>query len=400
MAAADGARIAWPAVEIRHLTSDDLDAVLDSRRRAFGPLSGDGAQMWRKLVTPMLPEGRYLGAFDGTRLVGTARINPYVQWWHGRPQSMGGVAGVTVAPEDRGRGVGRTLMDAVIERCTQLGHAVSALYPATTPLYRSAGYEHAGVLQRITLPAEALRTVGDPGGVVKLRRMGPSDAAELVALIGRVHAATRASGPLTFDERTWRLWLEDDDDFCYLAEDGFVVYRWNDGDIEVDNLLAESEATARALWSMVGSASSVAKSVTACLDPADPVLWMLRERSKDEVTQTRWMFRLIDLPAAVGGRGFPAGLSVEIPVEVTDSRRAGNTGAWLLRVDGGSGSATRRDTAPGESTRLTIGGMSALFAGVPTATLRRAGLLTGGSPEADDALDAAFGCAAYMIDYF
>ncbi|GIH63024.1 GNAT family N-acetyltransferase [Microbispora siamensis] len=395
-------------MEIRHLTSDDLDAALDNRRRAFGPLSGGAAETWRKLVSPMLPEGRYLGAFDGSRLLGTARVNPYVQWWHGRPQSMGGVASVTVAPEDRGRGVGRALMDAAIERCAELGHAVSALYPATTPLYRSAGYEHAGVLQRVTLPSEALRTLGGPGGAagaVKLRRMGPADAAELVALIGRVHAATRASGPLCFDERTWRLWLEDDDDFCYLAEDGFVVYRWSDGNIEVDNLLAGSEATARALWSMVGSASSVAKSVTACVDPADPVLWMLRERSKDEVTQTRWMFRLIDLPAAVEGRGFPAGVRVETPVEVTDSRRPGNTGAWLLRVDGGSGSVTRRDAASGEgahgdATRLTIGGMSALFAGVPTATLRRAGLLTGGSPDADDALDAAFGCSAYMIDYF
>ncbi|MEU8177804.1 GNAT family N-acetyltransferase [Microbispora hainanensis] len=418
-------------MDIRHLTSDDLDAVLDNRRRAFGPLSGGGAETWRKLVSPMLPEGRYLGAFDGPRLVGTARINPYVQWWHGRPLSMGGVAGVTVAPEDRGRGVGRALAHAAIERCAELGHAVSALYPATTPVYRSAGYEHAGVLQRITVPAEALRTLGGPGGpggaagAVKLRRMGPADAAEVVALIGRVHAAARASGPLCFDERTWRLWLEDDDDFCYLAEDGFVVYRWSDGDIEVDNLLAGSEATARALWSLVGSSSTVAKSVKAFVDPADPVLWMLRERSKDEASQTRWMFRLIDLPAAVEGRGFPAGVRAEIPVEVTDPLRPGNTGAWLLRVDGGAGSVTRRDApggdraggdssggdssggdssggdrAGGDATRLTIGGMSALFAGVPTATLRRAGLLNGGSPDTDDALDAAFGCTAYMIDYF
>ena len=400
MASATGARIVWPAVEIRDLTSDDLDAVLDSRRRAFGPLSGDSVRTWRELVSPMLPEGRYLGAFDGTRLLGAARINPYVQWWHGRPQPMGGVAGVTVAPEDRGRGVGRALMEAVIERCAALGQAVSALYPATTPLYRSVGYEHAGVFQRITVPTEALRTVGDPGGAVKLRRMGPSDAAELVALIARVYAASRASGPLCMDERTWRLWLEDEDDFCYLAEDGFVVYRWRNGDIEVDNLVAGSEATARTLWSMVGSASSVAKSMTACVGPDDPMLWMLRERSKDEVAHTRWMFRLVDLPAAVEGRGFPAGVTVEVPVEVTDSRRPGNTGAWLLRVDGGSGAATRRDAASGESARLSIGGMSALFAGVSTATLRRAGLLAGGSPEADDALDSAFGCAAYMIDYF
>lgn len=386
-------------MDIRDLTSDDLDAVLDNRKRAFGPLSGADAETWRTLVSPMLPEGRYLGAFDGPRLVGTARINPYDQWWHGRPLSMGGVAGVTVAPEDRGRGVGRLLMRAAIERCAALGHAVSALYPATTPLYRSTGYEHAGALTRVTLPTEALRTLGEPAGAVKLRRMGPADAAEVRAVIGRVYAATRASGPLCFDERTWRLWLGEEDDFCYLAEDGFVLYRWSGGDIEVDNLVAGSEATARALWSMVGSASTIAKSVRACVGPDEPMLWMLRERSRDEVTQTRWMFRLIDLPAAIGGRGFSAAVALDTVIEVSDPLRPGNDGAWRLRVGGGSGSATRTDDAAGAS-RFTIGGLSALFAGVPAATLRRTGGLTGGSPDADDALDAAFNCAAYMIDYF
>ncbi|MEU8198107.1 GNAT family N-acetyltransferase [Microbispora amethystogenes] len=454
-------------MDIRDLTVGDLDAALDIRRRAFGPLSAEGARTWRDLVSPMLPEGRYLGAFDGPRLVGAARINPYVQWWHGRPLSMGGVASVTVAPEDRGRGVGRALMEAAVERCAALGHVVSALYPATTPLYRSVGYEHAGGMTRITLPAEALRTLGstgghggfgepgasrgpggsgghggDPavsgghsghggrggepdasgghGGAPGLRRAGPDDAAEVVALIGRLHAATRASGPMSYDERTWRLWLADEDDYCYLAGDGFVLYRWSDGDIEVDNLVAGSEATARALWSLVGSASSVAKSVHACVDPADPVLWLLRERSDDDVTVRRWMLRLIDLPAAVAERGFPAGVALETVVEVTDRLRPGNTGSWTLRVAGGSGSVTRSALAsrtapgagpgtepstgpgsgPGEATRLTIGGASALFAGVPTATLRRSGRLTGGSPETDDALDAAFACAAYMIDAF
>ncbi|GLW20001.1 hypothetical protein Mame01_00440 [Microbispora amethystogenes] len=418
-------------MEIRDLTAADLDAVLDDRRRAFGPLSAEGERTWRELVAPMLPEGRYLGAFDGPRLVGAARINPYLQWWHGRPLSMGGVSSVTVAPEDRGRGVGRALVEAAVDRCAALGHVVSALYPATTPLYRSVGYEHAGGMTRITLPAEALRTLGrtsghgstggqdgsgGQGGAAGLRRAGPGDAAELVALIGGLHAATRASGPLCYDERTWRLWLADEDDYCYLAGDGFVVYRWSDGDIEVDNLVAGSEATARALWSLVGSASSVAKSVHACVDPADPVLWLLRERSDDDVTVRRWMLRLIDLPAAVAGRGFPAGVSMETVVEVTDLRRPGNSGAWTLSVAGGSGSVTpsrtppgtgpgagsgmEPGTGPGEATRLTIGGASALFAGVPTATLRRSGRLTGGSPEIDDALDAAFACAAYMIDSF
>ncbi|MEV7970916.1 GNAT family N-acetyltransferase [Sphaerisporangium sp. NPDC088356] len=388
-------------MEIRDVTPDDLDAVLDSRKRAFGPLPASSLAPWRAMVTPSLAEGRYLGVFDGVRLIGTSRINRYDQWWHGRPLSMGGVASVTVAPEERGRGVGRFLMLATLERCAELGHVASALYPATTPLYRSLGWEHAGARNRITLPAEALRTLSARDGGVKLRRMGPDDAPELRSVLDRVYASTRASGPLGWEERIARLWLSDEDDFAYLADDGFVLYRWSDGDIDVDNLVAGSEATARALWSLVGTASSMATTVTASVEPDDPVLWLLRERSYDSVKQTRWMFRLVDLAAAVGLRGYPAGVSAEIVLQVDDPQRPANSGAWHLAISSGAGAATADPALPGGNTpRLTIGGMSALFAGVPTSTLRRAGLLTGGTPGADDVLDTAFAARPYMIDYF
>ncbi|GLX01941.1 GNAT family N-acetyltransferase [Microtetraspora sp. NBRC 16547] len=387
-------------MDIRDLTADDLDAVLDIRKRAFGPISSGNADIWRQMVGPLLSEGRYIGVLDGPRLVATSRINAYTQWWHGRPLSMGGVAGVTVAPEDRGRGIGRTIMRATIERAAELGHVASALYPATTPLYRGMGWEHAGGLNKITLPTEALRTLaaGDARAAgVKLRRMGPDDAPELMATMARVYALTRASGPLCYDERTWRLWLADDDDFCYIADDGFVIYRWSGRDIEVDGCVAGSEATTRALWSLVGTASSVAKSVTAVIEPNDPVLWLLRERSNEEIRQTRWMFRLIDLPAAVARRGFPSGVSLDTVVHVEDPQRPANSGSWRLEVSSGSGTAT---AGSGDGPTFTVGGLSALFAGVPTATLRRTGLVTGGSAEDDEALDSAFHCTPYMIDYF
>ncbi|WP_433500888.1 GNAT family N-acetyltransferase [Sphaerimonospora sp. CA-214678] len=387
-------------MEIRELTPDHLDAVLDNRTRAFGPLSASDAGLWREMVMPMLPEGRYLGAFDAARLMGTARINPYTQWWHGRPVSMGGVASVTVSPEDRGRGVGGRLMRAVIDRAAELGHAVSALYPATTPLYRSLGWEHAGAQYIATLPAEALRTLRG-GADVKLRRMGPDDAPEVIAVLNRVYAATRADGPLVADERTWRGRLADKDDFCYLAADGYLTYRWSGRDIRVDNLVAGSEDTARALWSLVGTASSIVESVRACVEPYDPVLWLLRERSSDEVAQTRWMLRVIDLPAAVAARGYPVGASLDAVVEVEDPQRPANSGLWRLRAEAGTGSAARlRGTDQPAAPRFTIGGLSALFAGVPTATLRRTGRLSGGSPDSDAALDTAFNCDPYMIDYF
>lgn len=385
-------------MEIRDLTADDLDAVLDGRKRAFGPLPAGDVEAWRAMATPLLAQGRYLGSFDGGRLTGTSRIHRFDQWWHGRPISAGGVGGVTVSPEDRGRGVGSLLMLATLERCAELGHVVSALYPATTPLYRGLGWEHAGARHRVTLPAEGLRVLAARDGGVELRRMGPDDAPELRSTLERVYAAGRVSGPLGWEEWNARLWLADDDDFGYIADDGFVLYRWNDRDIDVDNLVAGSEATARALWSLVGTASSIAEKVTASVEPDDPVLWLLRERSADSVRQTRWMLRLVDLAAAVAGRGFPAGVRAEVDLAVDDPQRPANSGTWRLSVSGGAGEATAV-TATG-APRLTIGGMSALYAGVQPASLRRAGLLSGGTPDLDDLLGAAFAAKPYMIDYF
>ncbi|MET9340576.1 GNAT family N-acetyltransferase [Nonomuraea sp. NPDC003804] len=382
-------------MEIRDLSPDDLDAVLDTRKRSFGPLPADLADNWRALALATLEQGRFLGVFDGSRVAAAARLPGFTQWWHGRPQPMAGVAGVVVNPEDRGRGVGRRLMRAVLGRAAELGEAVSALYPATTPIYRSLGWEHAGAENAVTLAPEALRTIG-PAEQVKLRRMGPDDVAEVIAILGRVHAANRASGPICWDEAAWRRYLDEDDDFRYLADDGFVAYRWDGGDIAVDNLVAGSEATARALWAMVGTSSSIAKKVTAVVAPNDPVLWLVRERAKEQVKQTRWMFRVVDVAEAIARRGFPSVVSAHAVITVDDPERPANSGTWRLEISGGSGTA---GTATGRGPRFTVNGLSALYAGIPTSTLRPAGLLSG-PEEFDEALDAAFAGTPYMIDYF
>lgn len=380
-------------MEIRDLTEADLDDVIDARRRAFGPIPANDREQWRRAVLPTLAEGRYLGAFEGDRLAAAARLRRFTQWWHGRPQPMAGIAGVAVNPEYRGRGLGTQLMTAVIERAVSLGDAVSALYPATTAIYRGLGYEHAGAQHMVRLPAEQLRRIPQTGQV-KLRRMGPADAAEVVSVLHRVHAANRSSGPVSWDERTWAVWLDNEDAFLYLADDGYAGYRWKGEDIRVDNLVAGSGETLRALWSLVGTASSVARDVVAPVAPDDPVLWLLRERTKEPVNQIRWMFRVLDVPSAVARRGFPAHVTCDAVLSVDDQVRGGGT--WRLEVSGGSGAATPAD---GHGPRLSVNGLSALYAGIPTATLRLSGLMTGDDRH-DEALDAAFAAKPYMLDYF
>jgi predicted acetyltransferase len=235
---------------------------------------------------------------------------------------------------------------------------------------------------------------------VKVRRAGPADAAEATALLRRLHAGARHGGPIDRGEAFMRERLADERVFAYLADDGFLAYGWADGSrrLVVHRCVAGSPETARALWSVVGSGSSIAETVDAYVAPDDPLLWLLRDRSEDELRRVSWMLRVLDAPAAVAARGFPAGVSVNVPLVLDDEQRPGNAGTWRLVVDAGQG---RLERASGEhdAPRLPARGLAALYAGVPMATLRGAGI-AGGGDAADPLLDAAFASTPFMLDYF
>jgi Sterol carrier protein domain len=106
------------------------------------------------------------------------------------------------------------------------------------------------------------------------------------------------------------------------------------------------------------------------------------------------------------GRGFPAGARVTARLAVADAQLPANAGDWLLTVAGGKGELSRAETGsaaalqPQAALPLGARGLAALYAGTPLSTLRRGGLVAGGDPAADAALDEAFGCTPYMLAYF
>lgn len=165
----------------------------------------------------------------------------------------------------------------------------------------------------------------------------------------------------------------------------------------MDILVADSERTVRELWSIVGSGSSIARTIRANVPPDDPVRLLTREFAAATEQQVGWMLRLLDAPAAVAGRGFPRGVSIEVPVTVSDDLLPSNSGTWLLRVAEGRGAVVPHDR-PG--VELTPGGLAAMFAGTRVTTLRRAGLASGGDRQDDALLDSAFAGTAFMLDHF
>jgi predicted acetyltransferase len=382
----------------RDLTTDDLDAAFDVRSRSFGRLSPSLRGWWNDVQRESINEHRAIGAFDGERLVAHAKVRSYQQFWGGRPMPMGGVAGVVVAPDARGRGVGTYLMTALAQRSLELGDLVSALYPATIPIYRALGWEVAGAQHRISLSARSLRNLG--GQDVPLRSASESDVKPFRKSLHDRYGAQRANGPKLPSESEAREQLTDEAMISYVTDGGHVIYEWSNEDLVVSYISGDTAQIARALWSVVGSGSSIVKTVVAYVAPDDPIHLLLPEEVAHETYLKRWMLRVVDVPKAVSARGFSPAVSGSAPVALQDPLLPGNSGSWQLEV-----SAGRAELIPSQvcSASLLLGpnGFAALFAGTPVHVLRAAGLASGGERVGDDLLDAAFaGPAAYLLEYF
>jgi predicted acetyltransferase len=399
-------------LSIRPLDADRHgEAAADLRCRSFGALSGPQRAGWVTSNAPAMRDSRFLGVFDGERLVAMARFHDMLQCWHGRAAAMAGVSSVAVTPEERGRGVGRWLMTVLLEEIASRGYPLSVLFPSTMPLYRSLGWEVAGTSYEAVFPAHALRPLAAPAQPGDVRRAGPDDAARIREVIGRVHRAARDCGPNVRDEATLRLALRDQQNLFYLADGGVLGCVWRDGHDELFVQLAvgESERAVRALWAVVASHCWMADTVRARVGPADPVWWLTPDPVADTVDHDDWMLRVVDPVAAIAARGFPQAVDLAVPLHITDTARPANSGLWRLKVSGGSGSLSQAGppeveapTGPGAAAALALGarGLAALYAGTPVATLRRVGLATGGDAAGDALLDGAFGATPYMLDRF
>ena len=118
------------------------------------------------------------------------------------------------------------------------------------------------------------------------------------------------------------------------------------------------------------------------------------------------MLRVLDPAAAIAGRGFPAAARASVPLRLADPQLPAGAGPHTLSVRDGEGALIPGLTDPpagspaGDAGRLGPRGFAALYAGVPMATLRAGRARGRRRPGTDAALDAAFGCQPYLLDYF
>lgn len=370
-------------LEVRDLAEEDLDAYFAIRAQAFGRPGAERAS-WRDCVAADHDAAR-LGAYVGSKLVGGLRVLPGGQWMSGRRVSMGGVAAVVVAPEVRGRGVARVLLFGGLEWMREREFAVSALHPASTRVYRGAGWEVAGDQETVAVRARSLAAIR----IGETRDVAPAERDEWPEL--RECYARSARSRHGFVDRSESFWLlrepaEDADGwFTYAVRgpdgvSGYVRYEQEPSAawgyrLRVDDFVADDLDSAASLWRFLGGHGMQVARVEIPGPAVDQLLLLLDEQDLGTLSVNRWMHRIVDIPAAFAQRGYAPNASGSVSVAVTDPWPMGTSGSWTITVGDGTGAAT---PAADASIALDIGALSALSIGrFSVTTLAAAGRING-----------------------
>ena len=408
---------------VRPLEATDAEASRRLGFEAFGMPSSPPTEP----ASLDQPGRTFHGVFAGDRLVGRLADRAYDSWFGGVPVPTCGIAGVTVAMEDRGRGALSPLFAAGLAAARERGAVISGLYPTAARIYRRFGYELVGDYRTISIATADLAAAAPPVGV-STRRAELTDLPAVRQVYDTWAAAQ--NGPLTRrgdSFPTTDAELLDDFDGITVAEDrdgrvvGFASWdrgRHYDerGTLEVSDLLAVSADGYKALLRTLGSFASVAPRTRIDTSGDDLIRQFLPGKAWETVSSDPYMLAILDVPGALSRRAYPWFLSARLGFRVADVGANGTAdvgahpiadvgsnpiaGAYRWEVAEGVGTCVAEDHTDDRTFHRR--GLALLYAGVQScANLRWAGLLTGGLPEQDAVWDTLFGGRQFHIrDYY
>ncbi len=308
----------------------------------------------------------------GTDLVATGVRIPMGQFFGGRAVPMTGIAGIAVAPTARSRGVGRTLMRELITEIHQDGTPISSLYPATTTLYRRMGYEQAGQHLEHRFPATRLPT---SRSAQALRPYTDQDRQALEQCYRRF--ATHSDGALDRLEYIWDRVFEPRSTRTsgFLVEDasleggigGYVFLhqvrdaKFGRHEVHISDMVANTRHAAISVLNFLAGYGSMAEDIVFRAGIIHPIFSLIDEpRYLKLEFKDYWMLRITHVANALAARGYPAGLTQRLELEVADDLLEANCGRWTLSIDSGNASVTPGGAG---SFKIDIRGLAQLYSG-------------------------------------
>lgn len=401
------------AIGYRAVTDADLPRVARLLHHAFAGQE-DMCGIW--LRDAGLEHTRVMGE-PGREVDATLVRIPMGQYFGGNSVPMLGIAGVAVAPEARGRGTARQLMEETIRECAREGWALSGLYASTQSLYRQIGYEQAG--HRFETRIAASRVM-DRGGLQKqdgdsevvTRQLVDADDDGVRACYAQF--AAMFNGLLDRGAYCWQRIRKMRDGtptkgFGFVAGGRLEGYLYlhqtrkpetGHHDVSVADMAFTTPRGARAAVRFLSNFGTVADDISFFGGPLHPLLALLPQQIYQVVKRDYWMIRVVDVKRALESRGYPRGFTASVGLEITDALVPANHGTWMLEVADGTGRVT--PGVKGLSLRLDIRSLGPVYSGLWTPHQAAMLGLIEGDPRAMDAATAIFagGGTPWMIDMF
>lgn len=367
----------------RTATEEDLPRLLEVHLAAYpGPYSVE-LRKRNFLSNPFGSIENLTVAEVAGDIVAHAFLFPFEASFGGRRTQVGGVASVAVAPEARGRGVGRALMKRLHVISDARGDAVTLLHPFRQGFYASLGYAPVTSRRRLAFDPRAV-----PEGWRKLAHARPlgrakGDDRERIESL-HAAAAARTNGWITRSSAQWdRLFLRERRHHL-VTEGGYVAFTIDqehthgEAVLGVDELVAIDDVARRTLYGALSTMRDQVHEIVIEVANDDPVEHALTDMDRrrygtDTVEHALGeivagpMVRIEDVHRAIESRGYREGEAtfdvvvddeIAMAVAITDGRAS---------VSGARGGAVLR------ATRATLAGI--FYGGLRAIDAARVGLL-------------------------
>jgi len=271
----------------------------------------------------------------GRTLAGMTII-PMGHYFGGQSVRAGGITAVGVAPDQRGSGVGRWMLQQSLEELHRQGVPIATLYPATTAFYRRTGFERAAQRLLYDVP---LAEIGVRDYSLEAVPAGPSEYAAIKQLY--VQQAIRTSAFIDRPEFYWNSILEPKDKRVYSfivqhdgVPEGYVIFShaaWGET-LKVSDIVALTPAAGRRLLTLLADHRSMTETMRLPGGPNDTLLFLMPEQKQKVGASLDLMLRIVDLVGALTARGYPAGVSAELQLDVRDEVLPWNNGRFIVTI--------------------------------------------------------------------
>lgn len=341
---------------------------------------------------------------DGV-LAGGLQLIPLHTFFGGRSLAIIGVGAVVLLPQYRGKGVGKSLLREAMLEVHSSGTPLAGLFPATLPVYRSAGFEQAGVRCETTLTLHQIKLRPEIDTLVRSDRglsLVPIANSEAIrsapAAPGSLHEKIRGvyarvaphfDGHLARPDNVWRTQIyafkrEETKGFAIVRDatgevEGYFFYTQSRGDAGIHLAIRDAACLTPAAWAtflrFLADHWSTVREATWMVPAEHPALSLLAEHCTRTRLGSAWMLRIMNVKAAIEGRGFAASVRATFSIRVHDDMVAGNNGTWKVTVaDGRASVSSGGNDEP--AIELDVRALAPILSGYQSpAALRLAGLV-------------------------